>query len=114
MRTRIVVVDREPLVFNALHLGTEFINPRILGYFISVIVGSQPSEQERHSNHVLDGVITVRKVVERPGLVDDADGGFLCADADVLDVRSRFPKIGKFLVEDVSALTAVWAWNSAG
>ena len=47
---------------------------------------SIPAEDQRHRHHVLNAMVAVGRVVERPGLVDDSHAGFLRFNDDLLDV----------------------------
>ena len=55
------------------------------GDVILVVGGGQPTEDQRHGDHVLDAVVAIGRVVERPLFVDDANAGFVRADRDLLD-----------------------------
>ncbi len=62
------------------------VDARIGGDRVGVVVCGQAPEDQRHGDHVLDAVVAVGVVRERPGLVDDAHAGFLRLDHDLLDL----------------------------
>jgi hypothetical protein len=66
-------------VFDDLHLEAQRVDARIGGLLVLVVLGGQRAVDERDGDHVLDAVIAVGGVIQRAGLVDDADGGFLAS-----------------------------------
>ena len=83
---RIEVVLRELLVLRYHHLVAQRIDARIACYIVFVVGRRQAPENQRHRNHVLQAVVAVCRVIERPGLVDDAYARFLRLDDDLPDV----------------------------
>ena len=74
---RIVIVAGKLRVLDADHLFPQHIYSRIKGNRILVVGGAKSAENEAHGNNVLNAVIAVGVVVERPFLVDDADRSLL-------------------------------------
>ena len=54
---------------------------------VFVVGGGEPAEDQRHGDHVLNAMIAIGGIRERPGLVDDAHAGLLRLDDDALDER---------------------------
>ena len=73
-------------VFLDLHFLAQRVDAWVAGNAVFVIRGGQPAENQRHGNHVLDAVITVSRVIERPGFVDDSHAGFLRFNNHFFDV----------------------------
>src|SRR5256885_1874567 len=69
----------------------------VRGHFVLVVRGRQAAEDQRHRDHVLDAVVAVGRVRERPFLVDDPDGSLMCPDPDLFDVCHGFPEFFHFL-----------------
>ncbi len=63
------------------HLRAQRVDARIARHVVLVVVGREPAEDQRHGDHVLQAMIAVRGVRERPRLVDDAHAGLLRLDA---------------------------------
>ena len=82
----IEIVFCELLVFAHRHLVTQLVDARVAGNGVFVVGGGQAPEDHRHGDHVLDAVIAIRRVIERPCLVDDANAGLLRFDNDLVDV----------------------------
>ncbi len=66
----------------------------------------------RHRYHVLNAMIAIRRIRQRPRLVDDADARLLGFDRDPLDVPDAILHHADAAV--MAHSTAVCAWNSAG
>ena len=77
-RRRIEVIDRELLIFGNLHLFPEAIDPRVRGNVILVVGGRQAAKNERHCDHVLEAMVSIRRIVQRSSLIDDSLTAFLC------------------------------------
>ena len=58
---------------------------------VFVVRGGEPAEDQRHRHHVLDAVIAIGGIRERPGLVDDAHARLLGLDDDAIDERESCP-----------------------
>lgn len=101
---RAVVLFRELGFLNTEDLGPELIDARISGGGVGVALRGKFAKDQRVGNHVVDSVVTVGKVVERSLLVDNTNGGFLCADADTLDVVGSLAHSLELLVKDVRSL----------
>ncbi|MNI30814.1 hypothetical protein D3C73_846730 [compost metagenome] len=87
---RVVVVAGVGRVFHADDLVAQDVDARVARDLVFVVAGSQAAEQHGHRHHVLDAVVAVGGVVQRPLLVDDADARFMRADRDGLDVVRAF------------------------
>ena len=74
---RIEVIDRELFTFGDLHLFAEDIDPRVRGNFVLVVRGRQAAKNERHGDHVLDAIVSISRVIQRSGLIDDPLTAFL-------------------------------------
>ncbi|CAB3773046.1 hypothetical protein LMG29739_06363 [Paraburkholderia solisilvae] len=96
---RVVIILRVLRVFHAFDLRAQRVDARILRDCILVVRGGEPPEDQRHRNHVLDAVIAIGRVIQRPFLVDDADGRFVRADCDLRDVLDAFALRGKLRVQ---------------
>ena len=83
---RIEIVFRVLLVLNDFHLFAQRIDARIAGDVVFVVCRSQATKDQRHGGHVLNAVITICRIIERSGLVNDAHACFLRFDNDFLDV----------------------------
>src|ERR1035438_6074856 len=81
---RIQVVARERGVFNDLHPEPERIDPGIGRRGILVVPGRKRTLDQPHGHHVLEAMVAVRRVGERPGLVDDPPAALLRLDRDPL------------------------------
>ena len=68
------------------HSPAQRVDARIVRDGVLVVGGGEPAEDQRHGDHVLDAVVAVGRVGERPGLVDDAHARLLRLDHDALDV----------------------------
>ena len=101
---RVVIVNAESRIFNAVNLGAESVNARVRRRFVRVALGSQFSKDERVGNHVVNRMISISEVVKRTLLVNDADGGFLSADSDTLDVVRSFTHGLELVMDDMSSL----------
>ncbi len=82
----IQVVGAELLVLHTLHLFAQCVDTGVGRNIVLVVGCREPAVNERHGDHVLDAVVAVGGVVERPFLVDDADGRLVGADHDPLDL----------------------------
>ena len=49
-------------------------------------------------------MVTIREIIERALLIDDANGGFLCTDANTFDVVRRLSHLFEFVVYDMRGL----------
>src|SRR6185295_9205301 len=67
----VVVIPGVALVLDASYFASKNIYSGILRNIVLVIGGGQAAEEERHSYHVLDAVIPIRRIAERTLLVDD-------------------------------------------
>ena len=83
---RIEIIARVSAVLDANDLRAQRIDAGIDRDSVLVIGGSQSTENQRHSHHVLDAVIAVGRIGERTRLVDDADRRLVRADGDPADV----------------------------
>ena len=83
---RIEIVLGELRIFLDRHLVAQRVDAWIGGDIIAVIVGGQTAEDQRHGDHVLDAVIAVGVIRQRPGFVDDAHTGFLGFDFNPVDL----------------------------
>ncbi len=90
---RIEIVLRELLVLDAHDLVAQCIDTRIGSNVVFVIFSGQAPEDQRHRDHVLDAVIAIGRIIERPLLVDDADARFVRANRDLLDIRSGLAEL---------------------
>ena len=95
----VVVVAGEAAVFHAMDFGAQRVDARIGRHTVLVVGSGQVAKDQRHRHHVLDAVVTVGFVVQRPLLVDDADAGFVRADGDLLDVFDRLAGALESLVQ---------------
>ena len=68
---RVEVIFGEIFVFPDFHSFTERIDAGVGRYFVLVIGRGQAAEYQGHGRHVLDAVIAVGRINERPGLVDE-------------------------------------------
>ncbi len=79
----IVIVARELHVLDAFHPGAQYVDTRIAGDVVFVVIpGGQAAEDQRHGDHILDAMVAVGGIGERSGFVDDAHGRFMGADGD--------------------------------
>ena len=83
----LVVFLGERGVLANFHLGAQQVDAWIVGHGVLVVRRGQTTEDQRHRHHVLNAVIAIRGIGERPGLVDDAHARFLRLDDDALDER---------------------------
>ena len=83
---RIVIVAGEGFVLADHHARTQRIDARVSSDFVIVIGSGQATEQQRHGHHVLNAMITVCRISQGPGLVDDAHTRLLGLDFDTFDV----------------------------
>ena len=88
-----VVLLRERRVLAHLHLGAQRVDARIGGDGVLVVRRGEAPENQRHRDHVLDAVIAVGGIGERPHLVDDAHARLLGLDDDALDVGEPTPDL---------------------
>ena len=58
----------------------------VLGLVVFVVIRRECSVDQSNRHHVFDAVVTVGGIVERTGLVDDADARFLRLDDNLVDV----------------------------
>ena len=77
-------------VFTHDHFGAEGVNPRIGGGRVLVMVGRERAKDEADGGHILQTMIAIRRVVQRPGLVNDAEGRFVRVNLDALDLIEAF------------------------
>ena len=89
--SRVEVVFRILRVLDADHLGAQRVDARIARDRILVMIGGELAEDQANGDHVLDAMIAVGGIVQRPGLVDDADRRFLRGDHDPLDSAQGDP-----------------------
>ena len=81
----IEVVARVNLVLNDGHLRAQGVDARVGGDLVLVMVGGERTEDEADGGHVLQAVVAVGGIVERTGLVDDADGRLVRGEFDARD-----------------------------
>ena len=87
---RIEILFRVTRLFDNLHLGAQGIDARVFGHCIFVMIGGEVAEDETDGGHVLQTVVAIGWIVERPRFVDDAYRRFLRGNANLLDVfKSR-------------------------
>src|SRR5262249_36830151 len=87
---RIMIVGGIRRLFNAFYSGAQSVDPWIGGDFIFVVSCCESAKDQRNGNHVLHAMIAVGWISQRAFLVDDAETGFVCANCDATNVRSRF------------------------
>ena len=76
----IEIVFRKTLILTDFHFVAQRVDSWIRSNVIFVIGRGQATEYHRHGNHVLNAVVPVRGVIQRAGLVDDANARFLGFD----------------------------------
>src|SRR5260370_17472006 len=76
-----IIPSKLRILFN-LHFGPQLVDKRILCDFVFVILSGQVAPEERHGNHVLNAMITVRRIEKWTTLIDDAFCRFLGLDDD--------------------------------
>ena len=77
-------------VFAHEHLRAEGVNARVGGGRVLVMVGGERAEDQADGGHVLQAMVAVGRVVQRPGLVNDAEGGFVRVNLHALDLVEAF------------------------
>ena len=50
------------------------------------MIGGEFAEDQTDGGHILNAVIAVGGIVQRPGLIDDADRRFMSSDYDLVDL----------------------------
>ncbi len=98
--SRVVIVSGELWILDTLDLLSQRLDEgrRRRLAAICVVRRLEPPEHEHHGAHVLDAVVTVRKVVHGLELlVDDADTGLVGSACDTLDVDRRLAHLLKLL-----------------
>ena len=76
----------EARLFDDEHFLAQHINDRMsFVKIVLVLLGDQVAEGQRHGGHVLNAVIAVGSVGQRPDLGNDADRRFVGGDDDSLD-----------------------------
>ena len=80
------IVAAEFRVLRDDHLGAQRIDARIARDLVLVVLRRQTPEQQRHGHHVLQAMIAIGRVRERPRLVDDAHARLLRLDRDAHDI----------------------------
>ena len=83
---RVEVVGGILAILPDLHLGAQRVDPGICRDAILIVGGGQPAEDQTDGGHVLEAVVAVRRVVQRPALVDDADRRFVRGEFNPLDL----------------------------
>ena len=83
---RIEIVFRVLRIFDADHLGAQGIDARIARNRIFVVIGGELAEDQTDGGHILNAVVAVGGIVQRPGLIDDADRRFVGRDDDLVDL----------------------------
>src|SRR5258708_28804095 len=73
-------------IFFDLHFGPQLVDKRIFRDFVFVILSGQVAPDERHGDHVLNAMITVRRIENSTTLINHALGRFLGFDDDRTDL----------------------------
>ena len=84
--SRVEIVFRIVRIFDADHFGAQGIDARISRNRILVMIGGELAEDQTDGGHILNAMIAVGGIVQRPGLIDDADRRFLGGDYDLVDL----------------------------
>src|SRR5260221_3072024 len=82
----IEIVPTKLRILFDLHFGPQLVDKRIFCDFVFVILSGQVAPEERHGNHVLNAMITVRRIANWTNLIDDAFCRFLGLDDDPTDL----------------------------
>ena len=74
------------LVLRYAHLVTQGINARVRRHRVAVVMALQVAKEQADGHSVLQGVVPVGGVVQRPALIDDAHGRLLGGEFDMVDL----------------------------
>src|ERR1700754_4672813 len=96
---RVMIVLCELGVFHTDDLLPEQIDPRVRSYIVFIIGGGQSSEDQRHSNHILNSMIPVCGIIQRTFFIDDADRRLMRPDGNGLYILSRKTFLFQLLVK---------------
>src|SRR5690606_27189366 len=95
----IVIVSRKSPILMGFHLIPQHVDARVFRNIIFVVGSSKSAENQRYSNHILDTMVAVGRIIQRPFLVDDTDGGLMCADTDMRNISRCLAPFTQFTVQ---------------
>src|SRR5690606_23940184 len=82
----VVVVCCELWILDTAYPFAESIYTRVSCDVVLIILCLQTAENQGNGYHVLDAVVAVGRVMQRPFFIDDANGGLMCADSEARNV----------------------------